>query len=377
MLEQWWEMTRATNLEEFESALKRLQVPMFNVIYADRDGHIFYLFNGQVPRRWGGSFMSWYGLVPGHQSRSLWTDIHPYGDLPRVVDPETGWLQNANDPPWTITFPETFDRKDFPVYLAPRFMHFRAQQSANMLIQDESISFEELIGYKHSTRMLLADRLLDDLLPAARKHGDEVARAAADILESWDRCADAESKGAVLFERWAQKLNLETIFFDPSGDEVRRIFREVWDPKSPHTTPDGLADPVQASKLLSEAATNVEEQYGSASVAWGDVYRLKYGDKDLPANGGPGDPTGIFRTAYFAPGENGTFDILAGDTFYALVEFSRPINARVLTSYGNASQPGSAHKGDQLELFARKEMRTPWLTRMDIESNLEFRDSFK
>jgi acyl-homoserine-lactone acylase len=369
-------MTRATNLEEFESALKLLQVPMFNVLYADRDGHIFYLFNGQVPKRWGGSFMSWYGIVPGHYSRSLWRDVHPYSDLPRVVDPETGWLQNANDPPWTTTFPEALDRQDFPVYMAPRFMHFRAQQSANLLIHDESVSFEELIEYKHSTRMLLADRLLDDLLPAAREHGDDIARAAADVLESWDRCADADSKGAVLFERWAQKLNLETLFFDPSGDEMSRVFKKVWDPKSPHTTPDGLSDPVQATKLLAEAATSLEEDYGSASVTWGEVYRLKYGDKNLPANGGPGDPTGLFRTAYFAPGENGTFDITAGDTFYAVVEFSRPLKARVLTSYGNATQPGSPHKGDQLELFARKEMRTPWLTREEVEANLESRTSF-
>ena len=158
---------------------------------------------------------------------------------------------------------------------------------------------------------------------------------------------------------------------------MSRTFKVVWDPKSPHTTPDGLSDPVQAAKLLAEAATSLEEEYGSPSVAWGDVYRLSYGNIDLPANGGPGDPTGLFRTAYFAPGENGTFDIMAGDTFYAVVEFSRPIKARVLTSYGNATQPGSPHKGDQLALFARREMRTPWLTRGEIEANLELRTSIE
>ncbi len=50
-LEQWWEMGRATNLAEFEAALRRLQVPIFTVIYADRDGHVLSLFNGQVPVR--------------------------------------------------------------------------------------------------------------------------------------------------------------------------------------------------------------------------------------------------------------------------------------------------------------------------------------
>ena len=43
-------MGRATSLAEFETALSELQNPMFNVLYADRDGHILYLFNGLVPR---------------------------------------------------------------------------------------------------------------------------------------------------------------------------------------------------------------------------------------------------------------------------------------------------------------------------------------
>ena len=48
----------------------------------------------------------------------------------------------------------------------------------------------------------------------------------------------------------------------------------------------------------------------------------------------------------------------------------------MLTTYGNASQPGSPHVGDQLALFARKEMRPAWRTREEIEANLEAREVF-
>lgn len=44
-------------------------------------------------------------------------------------------------------------------------------------------------------------------------------------------------------------------------------------------------------------------------------------------------------------------------------------------SYGNASQPGSPHVGDQLELFARKELRPVWRTRAEIEAHLEERET--
>jgi acyl-homoserine-lactone acylase len=40
MFEQYWDMIRARNLSEFESALRQQQIPIFNVIYADREGHI-------------------------------------------------------------------------------------------------------------------------------------------------------------------------------------------------------------------------------------------------------------------------------------------------------------------------------------------------
>ena len=46
---QWWKMINSTNFNEFESALQMAQIPFWNVMYADKDGEIFYLFNGLVP----------------------------------------------------------------------------------------------------------------------------------------------------------------------------------------------------------------------------------------------------------------------------------------------------------------------------------------
>ena len=40
-LQQWWEMGRAHNWNEFQHAVRRMQVPLFNILYADRQGNIF------------------------------------------------------------------------------------------------------------------------------------------------------------------------------------------------------------------------------------------------------------------------------------------------------------------------------------------------
>ena len=362
-LEQWWNMGRARNLEEFEDAVRELQIPMFTIVYADRDGHVMHLFNGRVPVLPRGDW-DWSRTVPGGTDQTLWTATHPYRDLPRVVDPPSGWLQNANDPPWTTTFPRVLDPAEFPAYMAPRAMSFRAQRSARMLAEDDQIGFEELVQYKHSTRMELADRILDELVPAAKRYGSANARRAAGVFEAWDRRADAASRGAVLFQTFAGKA--DDMFPDSA------LFAAPWSEASPRTTPDGLSDPAAAVAALEAAAKEIESNYGSLDVAWGEVHRLRIDDVDLPANGGPGE-LGIFRATNFRPDGESRFRAEGGDSFVALVEFSPLVRAMVLLSYGNSSQPGSPHRTDQLQHYSQKRLRPAWLSRDKIEENLSRR----
>jgi acyl-homoserine-lactone acylase len=214
--------------------------------------------------------------------------------------------------------------------------------------------------------MLLADRMLPDLLAEARRRGDGDARRAADVLEQWDRSAEATSRGAVLFQRWAMT------WLRAGGP---RAFARPWRLDSALTTPAGLADPAVAVAALSAAARDTEKEHGSLDVPWGEVMRIRYGGRDLPGNGAPGDPLGVFRVAYYAPETDGKYRLLAGDTYYQVVEFSKPVRAKVLLAYGNATQPGSKHVGDQLDLFDAKSMRDAWTSRADVEAHLELREA--
>jgi acyl-homoserine-lactone acylase len=57
------------------------------------------------------------------------------------------------------------------------------------------------------------------------------------------------------------------------------------------------------------------------------------------------------------------------------VEFSQPVQAKTMVTYGNASQPRSPHVGDQVDLAAKGELRPVWRARQEIEANLELRES--
>jgi acyl-homoserine-lactone acylase len=212
--------------------------------------------------------------------------------------------------------------------------------------------------------MLLADRVLDDLIAAAKTAGGPAASAAA-VLAAWDRSANADSRGAVLFEAWYRRASR-------SGS----VFATRWSEADPLLTPKGLANPAAAAQALADAADQVTKSWGAVDVPWGQVYRLRGGGRDLPASGGPGD-LGIFRALGFAEDKDGKMRAVGGDSYVATIEFGPIVRARSLVSYGNWSQPGSSHIGDQLELLAKQQLKPVWLTRADIESNLERRETLR
>ncbi len=358
MFLQWWRMMNSTTFEEFESALKMAQIPFWNVMYADRQKNIFYLFNGLVPKRNSGDWDYWNRIIPGGRSADVWTDVHSYTDLPKLKNPSSGWLQNSNDPPWTSTIPTVLDPNDFPPYMAPQFMSFRAQRSARMLMDDESITFQELIDYKLSTHIEFADRILEDVFKAVDQSGSEKAKKAKAVLEKWDRKANIDSKGTVLFNKWASKFKVWQ----------STNYTNEWDLKYPDSTPNGISDPARAVQLLENAVDEMLKNFGRLDVAWGDYYRITYNGTDLPANGMDGS-LGVVRVAWPGHVEETQMYVGGGDSWVGVIEFGDKVNAKVILSYGNATQNDSPHKGDQLELFSNMELRDAWFTKAEVEAN--------
>lgn len=368
VLEQWWNMGQAGSLAAFEAAIRPNQISGQNITYADRDGHIMYFYGGNTPARAGGSRAQWAGIVPGTSSVNLWTRVHGYDELPKVIDPPSGYVQNANEPPWWTTFPVALDPARYPAYLATQSMSLRAQRSVALLDSDPSITYDELVEYKYSTRMELADRILDDLIAAVAASESGPAKEAATLLERWDRSADADSRGAVLFVEWWRVLGQAT----RGGTST---WSRPWSAESPRSTPDGLFDPAGAVTALETAAATVVRKFGALDVKWGDVYRIRRDSVDLPSNGADGS-YGTFRVIGYDSDGPDRYRALGGDSYVAAVEFSNPVRARSIVGVGNAIRAGSPHRTDQLGLMAAKQLKPVWRTRAEILAHLELREQF-
>jgi acyl-homoserine-lactone acylase len=382
VVSEYWDMMFAKHLPEFIRANSKLQMPFFNVIYADRDGQIMYLFGGSQPRRSGGTYAHWSGIIPGDTSATLWTDTLKWHELPHTINPRGGFVQNSNDAPWYSSFPRAIEQNHYPPYIAPDEMAFRPQHGAAFLLSRPKFSTEEVTAGKMSTRMIMADRILAELIAAAKASGDADAVAACSVLEKWDRKSDANSRGAVLFERW-YKLYVA----DSNSPKDQRwgatypAFRVEFSPASALKTPAGLKDPAAAVPFLARAATELQKEYGRLDIAWGDVYRVVLADHDatfektIPLVNLPGagssEPFGALRKVYYYPSpEPSPKFAYEGDTYVQVVEFTpKGAKAKALIGYGNASRRGSSHISDQASYYEQKQLRAVYRTRSEVEAH--------
>ena len=100
-LEQYVRLNLATNWDEFSAAMGLNALPSINYVYADKDGTTAFIHNGQYPDRLPG--WDWQADLPGNRSDLIWRDYIPYADGPKLVNPESGLIFNANNTPYSAT----------------------------------------------------------------------------------------------------------------------------------------------------------------------------------------------------------------------------------------------------------------------------------
>lgn len=370
-LKEYWDLGMAKTYDQALAAFRKVQVPTFNIVYGDREGNILYVDNGILPKRKKGDFAYWKGMVPGDTSETLWqdSDVMTFEEIPHVANPKTGFVQNTNDPPWTSTWPQAIHYKDYPSYIAIEGpLSMRNEQSMHLMADSGKISYEDFIRLKHTTTALLADRMVPEILKAAAGSNDADVQKAASVLKAWDHQYNADSKGALLFEEWVKA------FAGPSMSNQKN-YAVKWDANDPIETPRGIADASVGVASLKTAAEQAVKLYGAVDRPYGDVSRFHIGDVNIPGNGGFGN-LGIFRTITWEKLENGQRKVNSGETWVSMVEFSTPIKAMGVMSYGESSQPGSKHNNDQLHFVAERKLRTLWVKRPDVEKHVEERTKY-
>lgn len=370
-MQQFYSMNRASNLSEFKNALSSMSIPYHNILYADNEGNIYFVYNSKIPKR--NDTFDWTETIDGSSKQSLWNGYHELSELPVLENPKIGYIQNCNTSPFLLTSEENPMQSNFPKYMTVyESENERGERSKVILDTLHNISLSSLENaimdtYIHRSEKLLV-QLFKEYSNLKQKKADKarILEEPIKLLKEWDGYSDTASEATSLyfvFDEFVHHGSLGKIF-----NISHPIQSEEW----PLTT------------YLEQAIDLMIADKGTWKIPWGDINRLQrlednanYRINDsIPSYGlkGGSSITGIMFCAYRTPVLIDSSLIRrpdAGHSYLSVVEFGEETIAKSIIPYGISRDPKSIHYFDQAEMFANGSFKHVLFKDEEIEKNLE------
>ena len=372
-LTQSFMRTKAKNYKEFRATMELHTNSSNNTVFADHEGNIAYFHANRVPKR--NPAFDWDKPVDGSTAATLHQGVHSLDESPNVLNPATGWIQNTNNWPYSVSGSASPKRAAYPNYMErytenPRGVH----------------AIRVLDGRKDFTLESLRDAAYDSYLPAfadlvplvvsaydglpmtdplRAKLGEQVS-----TFRTWDYRWGAQSVPTTLAVWWGQEM-VRASRADAESEDL-----SVYEYMAKKLTPQ------QKLEMLAAASDTLTANFGSWKTVWGDVNRFqrRTGDIVQPFSDAAPSIAVPFASAQWGslasfgartwPGTRKLYGT-SGNSFVAVVEFGDSVRARAVTAGGVNGNPGSKHFNDQGERYAAGALRDVYFYRTQLTGHTE------
>ena len=357
-LVQSYARTKARTWAEFRAAIAAGANSSNHTIYADADGHIAYVHAQFVPRR--DPRFDWTKPVDGSDPATEWGAVHAFGELPNVVDPARGWVQNTNNWPYSVVGEGSPRERDFPSYVDRAGENARGIHALRVLGDRRGWTMASLREAAYSPDLPAFDTLVPallaafDALPAADARRAVLAEPVA-TLRTWDRRAGTASVAT-------------TVAIHSAEEAGRRALAAGRPRPAPPNDVALAATPAMMVDALAAAVDTLAARFGSWRTPWGEVNRFQRIANTIEPrfdDARASEPVGFASArwgslaSYDARRGNATRRRYGtyGNSFVAIVEFGPRLRAMAVMAGGQSGDSSSRHFADQARTYASGQLR--------------------
>jgi len=279
----------------------------------------------------------------------------PFDDLPKVINPKSGWLQNSNDSPGFVTENSEIEEDALPVRLVEnKWFGNRGKRLSELLAADQSVTFEEMLAFATDTLVWEAREWMPRILEAYEKVGEKLSSPgssldeAVNLLKTWDFRCEAGSNAMALFQLMYLRAGLDGMNPDRAftEDDLRKLL-----------------------KFVDAAAAELKKNFGRMDIPWGNIHYLKHGGREYSLSGGSSWLEAI--RACFTIEEGGRLRVVGDSSYHMVVELSPTPRALSCFLLSASEDPKSSHYSDITEVYAGKKYKPVWFTWRDLSQHIE------
>ena len=363
-----YNLNRAGDWQSFKKALKDLDVPPLNIVYADVDGNIGVQAAGKIPiRAYGLAFLP----RPGEKKTADWKGYIPYNFLPFTKNPEKGFIATANN---------SVENNSSPYPISGLWDHpSRIQRINQLLSEKKKFSVMDFKRIQTDVFSPFAKDCLKHILPLLNQtsFGDSIENNLVKKLSEWNYQMKTGSSEAVLFEILIKKL-MANIFKDEMGDSLysdylkfpplplRALTQIIGEEKSAwfdNVTTKNIVETKKEIVIKSyhQAVAFLRKRFGDdvSKWSWGELHRLtfkhplgKYPFVGRTFNLGPFPVDGSSTTVNCMMSRLGkNFNVMFGPSARLIFDLANLDNSISVIPTGESGQPLDEHYRDQLQLY--------------------------
>ncbi|MEP1151219.1 MAG: penicillin acylase family protein [Balneola sp.] len=384
-----YQINWAQNFQNFKDALPYFGVPGQNFMYADKVGNIAMFSTAHLPIRTGDKV----ALRRGWNPEEDWLGYIPHEEMPSIINPEKGWIANANNKITT---------NGYDHYLATFWEPpSRMERIVEVLESNDKLTPQTFSNLQNDVYSKHAEALTPIILDIIKNQNVYNFDNAVSYLENWDFRYTTNATAASIFDVFFLNFTKNTLL-DNFGEEVYTNFIHhenvpirtmgalmLQTPATVDTNAFSFFDNVNTSEIetktdmvlqsMQDAIFFLSDSLGSQSEdwRWEQLHKLTLrpplfaqaaAEPDAPSSlklivnnllsKGPYEMDGHGMSVDNAQYDwLNPFEMVLGPSIRRIVDLSNLSAVQSITPTGQSGSPFSEHFGDQTEMWLNGQYR--------------------